>query len=69
MLHPEPEFRRICNGATGSVRYCLSMPSPQENRTFKVLKRNFFCSGREKIGQGFEDWGLKLFPPESEKPR
>jgi hypothetical protein len=43
----------------------------QENRAFEVLKRKFFCSGgREKIGQGFEDWGLKLFPlPESEKPR
>jgi len=43
----------------------------QESRAFEVLKRKFFCSGgREKIGQGLEDWGLKLFPsPESEKPR
>ncbi|CAJ0732922.1 DUF3800 domain-containing protein [Ralstonia pickettii] len=43
----------------------------QENRAFEVLKRKFFCSGgREKLGEGFEDWGLKMFPPpESEKPR
>lgn len=43
----------------------------QENRAFEVLKRKFFCSGgREKLGEGFENWGLKLFPPQkSERPR
>jgi hypothetical protein len=43
----------------------------QENRAFEVLKRKFYCSGgRERLGQGYEDWGLKIFPaPESEKPR
>lgn len=43
----------------------------QENRAFEVLKRKFFCSGgRENLGEGFENWGLKVFPlPESEKPR
>ncbi|TQV62820.1 MAG: DUF3800 domain-containing protein [Halothiobacillaceae bacterium] len=43
----------------------------QENRAFEVLKRKFFCSGgREKLGEGFENWGLKIFPPlDSEKPR
>lgn len=43
----------------------------QGNRAFEVLKRKFFCSGgREKLGEGFENWGLKLFPsPESERPR
>lgn len=43
----------------------------QENRAFEVLKRKFFCSGgRERLGEGFENWGLKIFPPrESEKPR
>ena len=43
----------------------------QENRAFDVLKRKFFCSGgRESVGEGYEDWGLKVFPPlESEKPR
>jgi hypothetical protein len=26
--------------------------------------------GRERLGEGYEDWGLKIFPsPESEKPR
>jgi len=43
----------------------------QENRAFDVLKRKFYCSGgREGVGEGFENWGLKIFPPqESEKPR
>lgn len=43
----------------------------QENRAFDVLKRKFYCSGgRENVGTGFENWGLKIFPaPESEKPR
>jgi hypothetical protein len=43
----------------------------QENRAFQVLKRKFFCSGgRERLGTGFENWGLKIFPaPESERPR
>lgn len=43
----------------------------QENRAFDVLKRKFYCSGgRKNVGEGFEDWGLKIFPPpESEKPR
>lgn len=43
----------------------------QENRAFDVLKRKFFCSGgRECGGEGFENWGLKIYPlPESEKPR
>ncbi len=45
----------------------------QANRAFDVLKLKFFCSGgRDKVGEGYENWGLKLFPnpgPESEKPR
>lgn len=43
----------------------------QENRAFDVLKRKFYCSGgRQNVGEGFENWGLKVFPPqESEKPR
>lgn len=43
----------------------------QENRAFEVLKRKFYCSGgRESLGEGYEDWGLKIFPSrESEKPR
>jgi hypothetical protein len=50
----------------------LSVLRPdQENRAFDVLKRKFFCrGGRNKVGEGFEDWGLKIYPPpESEKPR
>lgn len=36
----------------------------QENRAFDVLKRKFFCSGgRECVGEGFENWGLKIYPP------
>lgn len=43
----------------------------QKNRAFDVLKRKFFCAGgRDKTGEGYENWGLKIFPPqESEKPR
>ncbi|MBD5804556.1 hypothetical protein AZOA_40010 [Azoarcus sp. Aa7] len=43
----------------------------QLNRAFDVLKKKFFCSGgREKVGEGFENWGLKIYPvPESERPR
>ncbi|TWI10322.1 DUF3800 domain-containing protein [Aerolutibacter ruishenii] len=43
----------------------------QENRAFDALKRKFFCSGgRDNVGAGFENWGLKVYPaPESEKPR
>ena len=43
----------------------------QENRAFDVLKKKFFCSGgREKVGNGYENWGLKVHPRlESEKPR
>ena len=43
----------------------------QENRAFDVLTRKFYCSGgRSKVGEGFENWGLKIFPVvESEKPR
>lgn len=43
----------------------------QENRAFDVLKRKFFCcGGREKVGEGYENWGLKIYPaPESERPR
>ena len=43
----------------------------QENRAFEVLKRKFYCSGgRDKVGEGYEDWGLKIYPgPESERPR
>lgn len=43
----------------------------QENRAFDVLKSKFYCSGgREAVGKGFENWGLKIYPAqESEKPR
>jgi hypothetical protein len=43
----------------------------QDNRAFAVLKRKFYCSGgRENVGEGFENWGLKIHPAvESEKPR
>lgn len=50
----------------------LSVLRPgQENRAFNVLKRKFFCSGgRSNVGEGFENWGMRIYPPqESEKPR
>lgn len=43
----------------------------QENRAFDVLKKKFYCDGgRANAGEGFENWGLKIYPQvESEKPR
>ena len=43
----------------------------QVNRAFAVLKNKFFCSGgRERVGQGYEGWGLRIHPgSKSEKPR
>lgn len=35
----------------------------QDNRAFDMLRRKFFCSGgRAHLGEGFENWGLKVFP-------
>jgi len=50
----------------------LSVLRPgQVNRAFEVLKKKFFCAGgRANVGNGYQGWGLKIFPsPESEKPR
>jgi hypothetical protein len=50
----------------------LSILRPEQpNRAFDVLRRKFFCSGgRKNVGDGFDNWGLKIYPaPESEKPR
>lgn len=43
----------------------------QKNRAFEVLKQKFYChGGRDKVGSGFEGFGMKVFPTsESEKPR
>jgi hypothetical protein len=43
----------------------LSQIRPEQtNRAFDVLKKKFFCSGgREQVGKGFENWGLKIYPP------
>lgn len=45
--------------------------SEQENRAFKVLKKKFFCDGgRDNVGAGYQEWGLKIFPNrKSERPR
>ena len=43
----------------------------QYNRAFDVLKKKFYCSGgRDNVGTGYENWGLKVYPAlESEKPQ
>ena len=43
----------------------------QPNSAFEILKEKFYCSGgRKNVGQGYENWGLKVYPPQkSEKPR
>lgn len=42
----------------------LSVLKPEQaNRSFDVLTKKFYCSGgREKVGLGFESWGLKIYP-------
>ncbi len=42
----------------------LSILRPgQVNRAFEVLKRKFYCSGgRQKVGEGYDGWGLKVHP-------
>jgi hypothetical protein len=43
----------------------------QANQAFELLKRKFFCDGgRNKVGKGYENVGLIVYPPQkSEKPR
>jgi hypothetical protein len=43
----------------------------QPNRAFEVLKEKVYCEGgRANAGEGFDGYGLKIFPPEkSEGPR
>tara|TARA_R100000306_G_scaffold62465_1_gene70582 strand:+ start:30233 stop:30562 length:330 start_codon:yes stop_codon:yes gene_type:complete len=43
----------------------------QKNRAFEALHKKFYCDGgRERAGDGFMDFGLKIYPSsESEKPR
>lgn len=43
----------------------------QDNKAFGVLKKKFFCDGgRAKVGSGYKDVGLMIYPPQkSEKPR
>ncbi|WP_024930213.1 DUF3800 domain-containing protein [Methylophilus sp. OH31] len=50
----------------------LSVIRPdQQNRAYDILRRKFYCEGgRDKVGEQYENWGLKIYPPqESEKPR
>lgn len=50
----------------------LNLLKPDQlNRAFDVLTKKFFCDGgREKVGDGFEGVGMKIYPaPDSEKPR
>lgn len=42
----------------------------QPNRAFDILKHKFFCAGgRDKLGEDYEEWGLKILPQKSERPR
>lgn len=50
----------------------LNLLKPEQpNRAFNILKKKFFCSGgRNCLGEGYEDFGMKIYPyPKSEKPR
>jgi hypothetical protein len=40
----------------------------QSNKAFEVLKRKFFCAGgRTRVGQGYRDVGLRIYPPQKAK--
>lgn len=40
----------------------------QPNQAFDLLKKKFFCDGgREKVGSGYEDVGLMIYPPQKAK--
>lgn len=40
----------------------------QGNKAFEMLKKKFFCDGgRSKVGCGFENVGLKIYPPQKAK--
>ncbi|WP_340621430.1 DUF3800 domain-containing protein [Xenorhabdus siamensis] len=35
----------------------------QANQAFAILEKKFFCEGgRNKVGEGYQQWGLKVFP-------
>jgi len=35
----------------------------QPNQAFDVLRRKFYCEGgRQAVGDGYDQWGLKHFP-------
>ena len=40
----------------------------QVNQAFELLKRKFFCDGgRERVGSGYENVGLMIYPPQKAK--
>ncbi|MDN3575917.1 DUF3800 domain-containing protein [Chitinimonas viridis] len=40
----------------------------QANQAFDMLKRKFFCNGgRSKVGSGYENVGLMIYPPQKAK--
>ena len=40
----------------------------QPNQAFDVLKRKFYCDGgRERVGMGYENVGLLIYPPQKAK--
>ena len=40
----------------------------QQNQAFEVLKSKFYCSGgRQRVGQGYENVGLIVYPPQKAK--
>ena len=40
----------------------------QANLAFELLKKKFFCDGgRQRVGQGYQNKGLKIYPPQKAK--
>lgn len=44
------------------------MRPEQSNQAFDLLKKKFFCDGgRERVGAGYQNVGLKIYPPQKAK--
>ncbi|MFM8899808.1 MAG: DUF3800 domain-containing protein [Burkholderiales bacterium] len=40
----------------------------QGNQAFELLKKKFYCDGgRSRVGEGYEDIGLMIYPPQKAK--
>ena len=43
-------------------------PETQRNRAFEALEEKFFCRDKTKIGEGYWDLGLSIYPQKAKSP-